>query len=406
MTRLNRLVSMALAALGLALAGPAMAAVTPYTKADTYKNPAIKAGGAVDLTNLVGHISVVPADDGVLAIDSKIVAAADSDANAQALAGKIKLDISASGNTVTAIAHYPLDEYTDYFYPHGNGFNIGWSNTSTDYEGERVRINDGSFSSGANVHVDFVVHVPKGVKVDVDNKVGRIDTNKVNGDQQLKSGSGDIGGADNSGRLEAHTGSGDITLKNQTGAVDMETGSGDVEVDSVKNGDVTVRSGSGELKLYNLAGIVDAHTGSGDVEIHEFSGSGMEIKTGSGEISIDGATGSLKASAGSGDIKAVDYKAGDAVDLRSGSGTIDLDGDLGAVLRLSASSGSGDIVIHTKSVPSVHISAVSDSGDVNVDLPNMQNVSVREHSLRADVNGAKGSAELEAGSGDVTFTKH
>jgi len=75
------------------------------------------------------------------------------------------------------------------------------------------------------------------------------------------------------------------------------------------------------------------------------------------------------------------------------------------VVRLSADSGSGNIVIHTSKVPSLHISASSDSGEVDVDLPGMQNVSVRHHSFRADVNGGKGSAELEAGSGDVTFTK-
>ena len=62
-------------------------------------------------------------------------------------------------------------------------------------------------------------------------------------------------------------------------------------------------------------------------------------------------------------------------------------------------------LIHTSRVPSLHIDATSDSGDVNVDLPNMQNVSTHHHSIRADVNGGKGSAQLEAGSGDVTFSK-
>ena len=49
--------------------------------------------------------------------------------------------------------------------------------------------------------------------------------------------------------------------------------------------------------------------------------------------------------------------------------------------------------------------ATAHSGEVDVDLPDMQNVSSREHSLRADVNGAKGTAELESGSGDISF-KH
>ena len=404
MTVQIRFLQGALAALALSASIPALAA-QPYTKADTYKNPAIKAGGQVNLMNLAGHVSVVPAEDGVLAIDSKIVAGADSDQAAQALAGKIKLEITADGNSVNAVAHYPLDEYTTYFYPRGSVI-FGMSSTFTEYEGERVRVSDGNFGSGVNLHVDFVVHLPKGVKAMVDDKVGMIEANRVNGALLLKSGSGDIKGGDNSGALEAHTGSGDITLGNHEGDLDLETGSGDVTVDQVKHGDAKVRSGSGDLKLHGLTGILTAATGSGGIEVRSFNGSGMDIRTGSGDVNISEASGSLKARAGSGDIKVEDFKAGEAVDAHTGSGTISLDGDLSAVVRLVADSGSGDIVVHTSALPSLHISAVSDSGDVNVNLPGMQNVSAREHSIRADINGAKGSAELEAGSGDVTFTKH
>jgi DUF4097 and DUF4098 domain-containing protein YvlB len=404
MTRL-RLPHAALAALALVMAGPALAASQSYTKADTYKNPAIKAGGTVSLTNMLGHVTVVPADDGVFSIDSKIVAGADSDQDAQALAAKVKLEITASGNSVTAVAHYPVDEYTSYYYPRGTVV-FGMSTTSTEYEGERVRISDGNFGSGINLHTDFTVHVPKGVSLTVDNKVGLIEANKVNAALKLLTGSGDIKGGDNSGNLEAHTGSGDITLGNHSGDLDVETGSGDIVVSQVKGGDTKVRSGSGDLKLNNLAGILTAETGSGGVEVRKFSGAGIDVVTGSGDVVIEDATGSLKAHAGSGDITVTGYKAGDAVDCHTGSGNVNLDGDLAAVVRLSMESGSGDIVVRTTGVPSLHISATSDSGDVNVDFPSMQNVSAHPHSIRADVNGAKGSAELDAGSGDVTFTKH
>ena len=221
MTPRNRFLHAALAALALSLAAPALAS-QPYTKADTYKNPAIKAGGQVSLLNLAGRITVVPAADGVLSIDSSIVAAGSSDQDAQALAGKIKLEITANGNEVTAVAHYPLDEYTHYFYSRGNTV-FGMSNTSTNYEGERVQISDGTFGSGANLHVDFTVHVPKGVSLEVDNKVGVIEANGVTAPLSLKSGSGDIKGDGNSGQLEAHTGSGDIILSNHDGALDRKS---------------------------------------------------------------------------------------------------------------------------------------------------------------------------------------
>src|SRR3954468_2337550 len=109
-----------LAAAAALAAGPALAAPA-YQKNDTSKNPAIKAGGSLDLTNLVGHVSVVAASDGVLAVDSKIVAAAGNDADAQALAGKLKIETKVDGNSVEIMAKYPLDDYTEYYY-HERGF--------------------------------------------------------------------------------------------------------------------------------------------------------------------------------------------------------------------------------------------------------------------------------------------
>src|SRR5882724_1712598 len=105
----------AFAAVAILAAGPATAAQS-YTKSDTYKNAAIMSGGSLDLTNLVGHVSVVAATDGVLAVDSHIVAAAGSDQEAQTLAGKVNIETKVSGDQVEMIAHYPLDDYSTYYY--------------------------------------------------------------------------------------------------------------------------------------------------------------------------------------------------------------------------------------------------------------------------------------------------
>ena len=416
------------ALLALGVAGQAWAA-QPYEKSDHYQNPAIKAGGSLNLTNLVGRVSVEPATDGVLAIDSKVtaVAASGSDTDAQALAAKLRIEISVSGNNVTAVAHYPLDEYTNYYYanPDETGIMIGSSNSSVSYEGERVRVSSGTFGSGVNLHADFVVHVPKSVKVTVDNRVGKIEAGAVSAPLTLKSGSGDIVADGVSGDVAADTGSGDVKVTGETGALDLETGSGDVTVSRQKGGDVKLRTGSGDVKLTDVTGALNGETGSGDTVVENFTGdtatfeagSGdigfnrsktkvFTLRTGSGEISLEDSSGSLSAHAGSGDIRASGFKSGESLDLHTGSGEVRLEGDLGAVLHLTAESGSGDINLHTSTIPSLHITATSDSGDVDVDLPGLQNVAAHSHSIRADVNGAKGTAELEAGSGDVNFTQH
>jgi DUF4097 and DUF4098 domain-containing protein YvlB len=400
--RPSTLICLALVA-GLA-AGP-VAAAQSYTKSDTYKNPAIKAGGSLELTNLLGHVSVVAASDGVLAVDSHVVAAAGSDQDAQALAGKINIETKVSGNQVTLFVHYPLDDYKTYYYERGGGFVIGMGETSTEYEDTRVHIANGTFGSGANLHVDLTVHVPKGLTVNIENKVGKIDASGVDSALNLKSASGDIEVKDGNGKLGADTGSGDVTVDTQSGAVSLHSGSGDLEMHHQKGGDVLVKTGSGDVKLEDVAGTVSGGTGSGDVEVHKYTGSGVELDTGSGGITIDSASGSLKLSAGSGDIKATGLTNTKVIETSTGSGDVTLSGDLGDLVRLTSESGSGSIVVHTSRVPSLHITATSDSGDVDVDLPGMQNVSAHHHSIRADVNGAKGSAELEAGSGDVTFSK-
>ena len=403
MTRAHLFLS---AALALGVSGPVLAASQTFQKPDTYKNPAIKAGGSVSVLNLLGHVSVVPAGDDVFSIETTVVAAADTTQAAQDLAGKIHFDVEASGNSVSYTVRYPLDEYTSYYYARQNSFMLGMSNTSTTYMGERVKVYDGGFGSGANLHVDFVIHVPKDVKVTVDNKIGKLEANGVKAPVILKSSSGDISAQDNSGALAADTGSGDITVGGHSGMLDLDSGSGDIIVDHQKSGDIKVDTGSGDVRLTSLGGTLKAETGSGDVELRDFNGTGADLETGSGEIKLRDVSGSLKLSTGSGDIEGTGIKAGPVVECDTGSGGVELDGDFSAVTRLMADTGSGDIVIHTSGIPSLHITATSDSGDVNVDLPGMQNVVARSHSIRADVNGAKGTAELEAGSGDVTFTKH
>jgi len=201
-----------LAALTALAAGP-VAAAQSFEKNDSYKNPAIKAGGSLTLTNMLGHVSVVAATDGVLTVDSKVVTAAGSDADAQALAAKIKFETTSTdgGKGVEMMTKYPLDESTDYYY-HGYGFNFGMSTTSTSYDGERVHISNGSFGSGLNLHVDFVVHVPKGVNVTVDNKVGMIEANGVDAPLSLKSSSGDMKADKGANSITADTGSGDVTV--------------------------------------------------------------------------------------------------------------------------------------------------------------------------------------------------
>jgi DUF4097 and DUF4098 domain-containing protein YvlB len=411
-------------ALYLGLSCTAWAAANQFQKTDTYRNPAIKAGGSLSLTNLLGQVSLEPATDGVLQIDSTIVTVGASDQEAQTLAGKIRVEVSASGNAVTAVAHYPVDEYDEYYYPaEHNIFGITINNDSVRYEGARVHVSTGTFGSGINVHVDFVVHVPKGVRVAVDHKVGKITAHDLVAPLSVKTSSADLKTDNDTGDLDVDTGSGDLDISNQSGDLDIGTGSGDVGIEQQKGGNVHINTGSGDVKLSDLSGGLETVTGSGDVDIDRLNGDSIRLQTGSGEIDLSHAnaksinlrtgsgdmtlksvSGSLTTRAGSGDLHATDFKAGEELDFHSGSGDVHVEGDLSAVTRLTADTGSGDITLRTAAIPSLHISATSDSGDVNVDLPGLEKVSARAHTISGDVNGAKGVADMESGSGDINFT--
>ncbi|HEV2213593.1 MAG TPA: DUF4097 family beta strand repeat-containing protein, partial [Gammaproteobacteria bacterium] len=353
------------------------------------------------------------------------VAVAASDQEAQQLIGKARLNVSGSGQSVTAEVEYPLDEYDDYYYPpeHSYGFGLSLNNDTVSYMGRRVHVSTGSLGSGINLHVDLLVKLPKGVKLTLDHKVGKVTGSGLASALDIHTSSADVRIEKHSGDISADTGSGDLEFSDTTGALDLHTGSGDVDLRHQKGGDIVFHTGSGDVKLTDAEGSVDGECGSGDVVIDTLKAGTVKLETGSGDIDLSQATarsltlrsgsgdltlsdvsGSLETHTGSGDLHATGFKAGDSLKFHSGSGEVRLSGDLGAVTSLEADTGSGDIHLRTSGIPSWHISATSHSGDVDVDLPNLQNVSTHEGSFRADVNGGKGTVDIESGSGDISVS--
>ena len=126
--------------------------------------------------------------------------------------------------------------------------------------------------------VDYVVIVPDGADVTVDNESGDVSVSGSFGSAVLKTGAGDIGTVGlRSRELTAYADSGDIELElgAVVPAVDVRAGSGDVSV--------RIPDGAG----YALS--LDTGSGSADVGVRSVAGSpaSMQVKTGSGDVVVD-----------------------------------------------------------------------------------------------------------------------
>ncbi|HEX4562231.1 MAG TPA: DUF4097 family beta strand repeat-containing protein [Gemmatimonadales bacterium] len=141
------------------------------------------------------------------------------------------------------------------------------------------------------VAVKFTVHVPSGVKIDVESGLGDV---KVDG-----------GTAD----LTVHSGMGDISVTSMAWPVDLFSGTGDVSATLAAPGraDARVKSGTGDVSVTLPAQVnlsINAHTGVGDLS-DEFDLPVSEAQDGPSK-SLTGNLGSgggvLSLSTGTGDI--------------------------------------------------------------------------------------------------------
>jgi len=148
--------------------------------------------------------------------------------------------------------------------------------------------------------------------------------------------------------VKYHLGSGDFTFDN-AGApnrIDGTSGSGDVDVKSASK-QLSLRTGSGDVHAALTGSPVSAllHTGSGDVR---FTGAAesLKIEAGSGDITVhDGAVKNANIHTGSGDIVTHWSKvtAGGSMSATAGSGDVIMDFPPDTVLGGSISTGSGDV---------------------------------------------------------------
>ena len=187
--------------------------------------------------------------------------------------GDIKVD-EASGNTVTVTARQRRgdddDEARFDIQRDGNNVTVCAILRSTrrcDADGESTNWRG---RGREMTNIDFVVSLPKGV---------RLVASTGNGDVDVRSAGSDV---------EATSGNGEVTVNGAGGYVEASSGNGDVRVDHA-GGHVEASSGNGDITVSTARGPVSAHSGNGriNVEMQSIAGDDdMDFTTGNGSISV------------------------------------------------------------------------------------------------------------------------
>jgi DUF4097 and DUF4098 domain-containing protein YvlB len=367
----------------LALALPGMAMADEEVTEVVTRNFETRVGQVIDLENLAGRLEVVGTSGRTLSITATVVAGGDDEEEARELLEMMDLTAQESGGRIEIRANYPVDEITSYHYRSSEQRWGGNSNTTTRFQGHRVRVS--SNRRGADLHVDFVLRVPEGVDLRAENVVGMVTLEGVMADAAVSTANGSIRSENGAGRVRYDTGSGSVEVHGHTGEVVADTGSGRVLIEDV-DGDVNADTGSGHVELYRIrAERISADTGSGGVEMRDVTGS-MLVDTGSGRVEADG------------------FIAGDRVEIDTGSGGVDLRGDLSGVRELNIDTGSGGVRIRTSHAPRWGVEVETGSGGINVDLPGIERARSRPDYFYGVVNGGEGHARIDTGSGGVRIS--
>jgi hypothetical protein len=167
--------------------------------------------------------------------------------------GDVTFDVRRDGANVTVCAIWPHTTRCD-----ARGY---------DYDSDSDRRNRNDGDAG---RVDFVVELPRGVKLLAATGNGTVDVRNA-GEE-----------------VEARSGNGEITVHGAGGRVTVASGNGDLDVDGAR-GDVEARTGNGEIKVSTSTGPVSARTGNGGIDVDMASLRGdddMDFSTGNGSIEV------------------------------------------------------------------------------------------------------------------------
>lgn len=320
-------------------------------------------GSHVAIYNLVGRLRAVPGTGDDVTVELTRVGAD---------AAKLRVEIGPVRGRETLRIVYPSDRIV-YAEMRGSRTGIEVRDDGTFSDGDwrnasgRDRVDIRSRGPGLEAHVDLVVRVPRGKKIELFVAVGRVEVSNIEGDILLDVGSAEVEVSGTKGPLTLDTGSGRVAVRDVTGDVNVDAGSGGITLDRIKGDVLTLDSGSGGVQ-----------------------GSDLEVRE-------------LKADVGSGGLRLYRLKT-TTVDVETGSGGALLE-LLSNVERLRIETGSGGVTVRAPATFSAEVNVETGSGGFQTDFEITTQRVGRNH-IQGRIADGKGRVDIEAGSGTVRLIKN
>lgn len=353
---LSRSTLPALAACGLLIAASVQARQTETFSFDA---------DALAVANLIGSIDVERGSGSRFEVE---VTVRGRDASPDALRFERREGSRAAFEVV-----FPVDRERRYVYPElGRGrtnFRLrdredrGWLRELIDaVASPEIRVTGSG--SGLELWADLTVRVPPGATLVLQNGVGKVFAQDLDGDLRFDLIAGEFDGESLRGRLFVSTGSGDVTLADVEADVEVDTGSGGVKVARIFGPKVSIDTGSGRVVMEEVDTrdlVVD--TGSGSVRAERVRADGARVDTGSGSV-----------------VLALDHM---------GDGRFDID------------TGSGSITLLVPERASAEVEADTGSGGIQVDLASIQTLHRERDEMRFRMGSGGARVRLDTGSGTI-----
>ena len=210
----------------------------------------------LDISTAGGYINVIGHDKDNVRVEmyvrksGKYLSASDTELE------DYEIDISASGNEVTASA--------------------GRRNSS----GIKFWNNSNSYS------ISFVVYTPERSMVTGRTSGGSMKAENISGTLDFTTSGGSISLSSISGDINARTSGGSLNFENLNGNVNGRTSGGSIRVLNAQ-GELDLRTSGGSVKLDEVAGIVNARTSGGSIQaISKSESCSLDLSTSGGNISI------------------------------------------------------------------------------------------------------------------------
>ena len=351
-----------------------VAAGTETSEKTVTREEKLVTGTKLRVENLLGSMTVTGGGaPGMIRIEARIVADADSREQADALAAGIRVERSDRSGLATLRVGYPTGTTKTFRAPRGetNAFqrligSMKRDKVSVQYGDDTVEIGPSKEAVAAAVHLKIVV--PSDIHASFFQAVGSLSGARVRGTMEFESIAGAVTIEQAYSRLGVRSGGGDVVLRTFKGdSIEIESGAGEMKIDDVQTKGATFKSTSGSIHgVRILAGSMIAMSESGDVQFSDVDPTKVRIETDSGEVDLSTrlrSTHEASIRSGSGDVT---LRVGDVtpflVEAKTTSGSVSTKG----VPHLDVLEESKTSAKYRRGSGGVTVSVETASGDVEV----------------------------------------